>query len=206
MPEKADNPLDRLFHPEEIGEFRIDLDRAVHEDATEPRVLARVDHRRLANRLQHALGGAGVERRVVGTFPEVIFDRQLDLAPVVVEPRIELENSVIQSHLTPRPAQRSPQQPEAAATDERRETKNIRRHFAFRSPPDATTATAPAAGPPAKSLNGPIAIDRASFRKVVERNQYAKPLWRYYGASRQSATDRDLPAKPLPLMRQCAGL
>ena len=84
--EEADDPLDRLLHPVEIRERRIDLDRAVHEDAAEPRILARVDHLRLADRLQHALGGAGVVRRIVGTFAEVFLERVLDLSPVVVQP------------------------------------------------------------------------------------------------------------------------
>jgi hypothetical protein len=49
MPEKADDPLDRLFHPEEVRELGIDLDRAIHKDAAETPVLARIDHRRLAD-------------------------------------------------------------------------------------------------------------------------------------------------------------
>jgi hypothetical protein len=31
-PEETDDALDRLLHPEEIGELGIDLDRAVHKD------------------------------------------------------------------------------------------------------------------------------------------------------------------------------
>jgi hypothetical protein len=48
--EEADDPLDRLFHAVEILESRIDLHRPVHEDPAEPRVLAGIDHDRLADR------------------------------------------------------------------------------------------------------------------------------------------------------------
>src|SRR5262249_41858297 len=68
MPEEADDSLDRLLHTVEVGELWINLDRAVHEDAAEPRLLARIDHHRLADRSKHSLRRAGIVSRVVGAF------------------------------------------------------------------------------------------------------------------------------------------
>ena len=56
--EISDDALDRLFHAVEIGEGWIDPDGAIHEDAAEPLVVARIDDLRLADRRKHALGGA----------------------------------------------------------------------------------------------------------------------------------------------------
>ena len=62
MPEEPDDPFDGVFHAEEIvGEGRVDLDRAVHEDAAEARVLGRIDHDRIADRLQQPLGRPGIK-------------------------------------------------------------------------------------------------------------------------------------------------
>ena len=63
--EEADDALDRLFHAEEAGEGRIDLDRAVEKDAPETAVLAGVDDRRFADRGDHALGRRRIHQRVV---------------------------------------------------------------------------------------------------------------------------------------------
>jgi hypothetical protein len=61
----ADDALDRILHAEEPGHAGIDLDRAVEEDASKPRILACVDDLRFADRLNHTLGGAGVHCGVV---------------------------------------------------------------------------------------------------------------------------------------------
>ena len=70
--EEADDPLDRLFHAVEFGERRIDPDGAVHEDAAEARVLRGVDHLRLADRGQQALGRGRVHHRIVAAAPRDI--------------------------------------------------------------------------------------------------------------------------------------
>src|SRR5437763_4325184 len=55
--EEPDNQFVGVFHAEEIvRKGRVDLDRAVHEDAAEARVLGRIDHDRIADRLQQPLG------------------------------------------------------------------------------------------------------------------------------------------------------
>src|SRR3546814_5422360 len=57
-------PSTTLFRSE-FGEFRIPLDRAVHEDAAEAGIVARVEDLRLADRLDQALGGARIQFGVV---------------------------------------------------------------------------------------------------------------------------------------------
>ncbi len=84
MAEEADDPLDRLLHAEEVGEGGIDLDGPVHEDAAETLIKAGIDHLRLADRLQQAIGGAGHHRRIVGAFAEISVHRHLDFALVFV--------------------------------------------------------------------------------------------------------------------------
>ena len=86
VPEEPDDPLDRFLHPEEIRELRIDLDRAVHEDAAEAPVLARIDHRRLADCLEHALGRTSIEGGIVRAFPQIVLQRKLYFPPGVVQP------------------------------------------------------------------------------------------------------------------------
>ena len=101
----------------------------LHEDAAEARVLAGIDHRRLADRAQHALGSAGIVRRIVGAFPQIVLEGKLGLPPVVVQPRVKSKNAVIvESHVTPQLALTldAPFQP--AARGERRATENIRRN------------------------------------------------------------------------------
>jgi hypothetical protein len=78
--EIADDLLDRVFHAVELGEGGIDLDDLVGEEPGHARVVARVDHLRLADRLQHPLGGGGVSKRVAPALGEVLFDRQLFFA------------------------------------------------------------------------------------------------------------------------------
>ena len=65
MAEIADDPFDRLLHAVELGECRVPLDRAVHEDAAEPGVAARVEDLGLADRLHQAFGSACVQSRIV---------------------------------------------------------------------------------------------------------------------------------------------
>jgi hypothetical protein len=60
MAEVGDDLLDRVLHAVELGEGRVDLDDLVGEDAREPVVVAGVDHLRLADGLQHALGRRGI--------------------------------------------------------------------------------------------------------------------------------------------------
>ena len=99
MPEEPDDPLDRLLHAVEILEGGIDLDGPVHEDAAEARILAGVDHQRLADGLQQPLGGAGIKRRVVGAGAQVVFQRKLHLAPVLIDARVESEDAFVEPHL-----------------------------------------------------------------------------------------------------------
>ena len=86
MPEEADDSLDRLLHAVEVGELGVNLDRAVHEDTAEARLLARIDHYRLADCAQHPFGCARIVGRIVGAFAEVILKREFHLSPVLVQP------------------------------------------------------------------------------------------------------------------------
>ena len=52
--------LDRLFHPVEVAEGRIDLDHLVGKDARQARVEAGIHQFGFADRLEHPLGGGGV--------------------------------------------------------------------------------------------------------------------------------------------------
>ncbi len=85
MAEIADDALDRLFHAVKIGEGRIDPDRPVHEDAAEARIVAGVDHFRLADRGEHALGRAGISQRLARTAFEIVLERHLGLFLAVVQ-------------------------------------------------------------------------------------------------------------------------
>ena len=78
--EEADDPLDRLFHAVEFGERRIDPDRPVHEDAAESRVLRGIDHLRLADRGEQALGRGRVHHRVVAAGFKILGKRHLRFA------------------------------------------------------------------------------------------------------------------------------
>src|SRR5439155_25296770 len=106
MAEEADDALDRLLHAKEVRKLRIDLDRAVHEDAAKTRVLARIDHYRLADRTQHALGCTGIIGRIVGALAEVFLKGQFNLAPILIQPRIEPEDPIHKSHFSPQPLPR----------------------------------------------------------------------------------------------------
>jgi len=97
--EEPDDPLDRLLHAVEILEGGIDLDGAVHEDPAEARILAGVDHDRLADGLQEALGGARIKRRVVRAGPEIVLQRVFHLAPVFIQARVNSEDAFVESHL-----------------------------------------------------------------------------------------------------------
>jgi len=87
--------------PKKSENLGIDLDRPVHEDAAKTRVLARIDHHRLADRTQHALGRTGIIGRIVRALSEVILERKFNLSSVLIQPRIEPEDPVIKSHLSP---------------------------------------------------------------------------------------------------------
>ena len=64
--------LDRILHAEEIGKGRIELDRAVGEDAPKALVRAGVDQLRLPDRRYHALRRRRIHARIVAA-PEEIF-------------------------------------------------------------------------------------------------------------------------------------
>ena len=76
MAEVRHHLLDGVFHAVELGEGRIDLDDLVGEDARQARVVARVDHLRLADGLEHALGRGGVGQRVALALSQVFFERE----------------------------------------------------------------------------------------------------------------------------------
>ncbi len=115
MAEEPDDPLDRVFHAEEIvREGGIDLDRPVHEDPAEARILGGVDHDRLADGFQQPLGRTRVKRRIVGTSPQIVLERVLHLAAVFVHARVKSEDALfIESHFSPQSTALS------TATDER---------------------------------------------------------------------------------------
>ena len=98
MPEEADDALDRLLQAVEVLEGRIDLQRAVHEDAAEPRVLGRIDELGLADRRDHALGGAGVHRRIAAASFEIFPQGHPVLFLTLVCLSIEIEDVVLRRH------------------------------------------------------------------------------------------------------------
>src|SRR5690606_37566308 len=83
--EVADDPLNRLFHAEEIFERRIDLDGAVEEDAAESRVGAGVDDLGLTDGGDQALSRGGVHHGVVTTAAQVIVQTDLFALLAVVD-------------------------------------------------------------------------------------------------------------------------
>src|SRR5262249_53733404 len=99
--EKADDALDGLFHPVEVGERRVTLDRAVHEDAAEARVLRGVDNLRLADRGDHPLSGGGIGHGLVATKREIFTQRQLGLSAALERAAIEIEYVRLVVHCTP---------------------------------------------------------------------------------------------------------
>src|SRR5260221_11313081 len=102
MAEIAHNPLDRLLNAVEIGEGWIDADRAVHEDATHPRVAAGVDDLRLADRGKHPFGGAGVSHWLTSATPQIVFKRHLSLFVTIIELRKKTEQIILRNHPPPR--------------------------------------------------------------------------------------------------------
>ena len=98
VPEEADDALDRLFEAVEVLEGRIDLEGPVHEDAAEPRVLGRIDELRLADRRDHALGSAGIHRRIGPAAFQVFPQRQPVLLLALVCLSIEVEDVVLRRH------------------------------------------------------------------------------------------------------------
>ena len=99
MAEEPDDPFDRVLHAEEIvGESRIDLDRAVHEDPAQARILRSIDHDRFADRLQQPLGGPGIKCRVVRAGAQVILEAVFYLAAVFIGLRVKSEDAIVESH------------------------------------------------------------------------------------------------------------
>ena len=98
MPEEADDALDGLLQAVEVLEGRIDLERAVHEDAPETRILGAIHELRLADRRDHALGGAGVHRRVGTAAVQILAQRHLVLLVALVCLSIEVEDVVLRRH------------------------------------------------------------------------------------------------------------
>ena len=82
--EVADDALDRILEAVEIAERRIDLDRPVHEDAAEAGIVRGIDHLRLADGLEHALGRRGIHRGILAAPLEIVFQRHDDLLLAVV--------------------------------------------------------------------------------------------------------------------------
>ena len=83
--EEADDALDRLLHAVELGEGRVNLDRAVEEDAAEPGVGLGVDGGRLPDGRQHALRGCRIAHRV-GPAPFEVFPEGHPLHAPVGQP------------------------------------------------------------------------------------------------------------------------
>ena len=98
MTEVADDALDRVLETVEILEGRIDLDRPVHEDTAQARVVRRVDHGRLANGFEHPLGCRGVHRRILAAALEVVLQRHYDLLLAVVALSVEVEDLTARRH------------------------------------------------------------------------------------------------------------
>ncbi len=82
--EVAHHLLDGVFHAVELGEGRVDLDQLVGEQPRQARVVARVHRLRLADGLEHALGGGGVGQRVALALGEVVLEGHLLLARAFV--------------------------------------------------------------------------------------------------------------------------
>ena len=93
MAEEADDTLDRLFHAIEFVEGGIHPDRAVHEDAPQPRILRRIHHLRLADRREQALGRGGVHHRVIAAGFQIFGDAHQGLAASVIVPRIRVKKA-----------------------------------------------------------------------------------------------------------------
>jgi hypothetical protein len=98
MAEEADDPLDRFFHTEEILEGRINLDRSVEENPTQPFILGRVDKPRLANRLDHSLSRARVIQRIFAASFEKFLKRHFRMLVNVITLRIDREDVVYSVH------------------------------------------------------------------------------------------------------------
>jgi len=82
--EVGDDLLDRLLHPVELAERRVDADDLVGKDARQARVVARVDILGLADRHEHALGGGGVGGGVRPAELEILAERILLLEAALV--------------------------------------------------------------------------------------------------------------------------
>ena len=98
--EERDDPLDRLLHAVELGEGRVDPDRAVHEHAAEAGIARGVDHLRLANGIEDALGGRCVHQRIVAAGLEIFGERHLRVAARFIAASEALEQVVrrVQRH------------------------------------------------------------------------------------------------------------
>ena len=77
MPEVRHHLLDGVLHAVELLEGRIEPDHLVGEDARQTRVIARVEHRGLADGLQHALRGRGIGQRIPLAQVQVVLEREL---------------------------------------------------------------------------------------------------------------------------------
>jgi MFS family permease len=84
MAEVGHDLLDGVFHAVELGEGRVDLDDLVGERCATGAGRCGVDALRLADGLEHALGGGGVGQRVALALGEVVLQRQLFLARALV--------------------------------------------------------------------------------------------------------------------------
>ena len=95
----GNDALDRVLHAVEFGEGGISPDRAVHEDATKPRVFRGVDHHWLADRGEQALGGAGVHAGIGAAGLEKFADRHFVIAAAFIAAGITREEIRCERHV-----------------------------------------------------------------------------------------------------------
>jgi hypothetical protein len=98
VPEEADDALDGLLEAVEVLEGGIDLERAVHENAPEARILGAVHELRLADGRDHALGGAGVQRSIAAAAIQILAQRHPVLLVALICLGIEVEDVVLRRH------------------------------------------------------------------------------------------------------------
>ena len=96
--EEADDALDGLLEAVEVLEGRIDLERAVHEDAPEPRIPGRIDELRLSDSRDHTFCSAGIHRRIGATAFQVFLQRHPVLLLALVCLGIEVEDVFLSRH------------------------------------------------------------------------------------------------------------
>ena len=82
---------------------RVDADRAVQEQPGETWIAGGVDQFRLADRLQHAFGRAGIAAGILAASVQVFGQAHLDLAAAIAEGGVQGEDIIGSKHwLTPK--------------------------------------------------------------------------------------------------------